>query len=189
VALGPHEVIEHQHPGRLAIRCTHAASTSAPALTPESPPGPGTVATADLFCIPGTRFVETTHPSYHVHARENIPPAARWAPTRPGHHGSLHARHGREEEGRAAAAETLDLCRGTGMRLHEIWATAALGEFELGLVEGYLTIGRHGDAQRVASWFLSATEAKGSRGHMPGRCAPRGYSPTKTVRLLPSSAR
>jgi DNA-binding CsgD family transcriptional regulator len=45
----------------------------------------------------------------------------------------LHARRGREEEGRAAAAEALDLCRGTGMRLQEIWATAALGELELGL--------------------------------------------------------
>jgi DNA-binding CsgD family transcriptional regulator len=106
----------------------------------------------------------------------------------------LHARRGREEEGRAAAAEALDLCRGTGMRLHEIWATAALGELELGLgdaaravvlfehhqqllddlvitdpdlspaaelVEGYLTIGRHGDAQRAASRFSAAAEAKG----------------------------
>jgi DNA-binding CsgD family transcriptional regulator len=106
----------------------------------------------------------------------------------------LHARRGREEEGRAAAAEALDLCQGTGMRLHEIWATAALGELELGLgdvaravvlfehnqellddlvitdpdlspaaelVEGYLTIGRHGDAQRAASRFSAAAEAKG----------------------------
>jgi len=106
----------------------------------------------------------------------------------------LHARRGRESEGRAAAAEALELCRGTGMRLHEIWATAALGELELGLgdaaravvlfehhqqllddlvitdpdlspaaelVEAYLTIGRHGDAQRVASRFSDAAEAKG----------------------------
>ena len=106
----------------------------------------------------------------------------------------LHARRGREEEGRAAAAEALSLCRGTGMRLHEIWATAALGELELGLgdaaravvlfehhqqllddlvitdpdlspaaelVEGYLTIGRHDDAQRAATRFSAAAEAKG----------------------------
>jgi len=106
----------------------------------------------------------------------------------------LHARRGREQEGRAAAAEALELCRGTGMRLHEIWATAALGELELGLgdaaraivlfehhqqllddlvitdpdlspaaelVEAYLTIGRHGDAQRIASRFSDAAEAKG----------------------------
>jgi DNA-binding CsgD family transcriptional regulator len=106
----------------------------------------------------------------------------------------LHARRGREEEGRAAAAEALELCRGTGMRLHEIWATAALGELELGLgnaaravvlfehhqqllddlvitdpdlspaaelVEGYLTIGRPGDAQRAAARFSAAAEVKG----------------------------
>jgi len=106
----------------------------------------------------------------------------------------LHARRGRETEARAAAAEALELCRGTGLRLHEIWATAALGELELALgdaaravvlfehhqqlidylvitdpdlspaaelVEGYLTIGRHGDAQRVASRFSAAARAKG----------------------------
>jgi DNA-binding CsgD family transcriptional regulator len=106
----------------------------------------------------------------------------------------LHARRGREEEGRAAASEALELCRETGTRLHEIWATAALGELELGLgdaaravvvfehhqrlldelvitdpdlspaaelVEGYLTLGRHDDAQRVASRFSAAAEAKG----------------------------
>lgn len=105
----------------------------------------------------------------------------------------LDARRGREEEGRAAAAEALELCQGMGMRLHEVWATAALGELELGLgnaaravvlferdqqqlddlvitdpdlspaaelVEGYLTLGRHGDAQRVASRFSAAAEAK-----------------------------
>jgi DNA-binding CsgD family transcriptional regulator len=80
------------------------------------------------------------------------------------------------------------------MRLHEIWAMAALGELELGLgdaaraivlfehrqqllddlmitdpdlspaaelVEAYLAVGRHGDAQRVASRFSAAAEAKG----------------------------
>ena len=106
----------------------------------------------------------------------------------------LHARRGREEEGRAAASEALELCGETGTRLHEIWATAALGELELGLgdaaravvvferhqqlldelvitdpdlspaaelVEAYLTLGRHGDAQLVASRFSAAAEAKG----------------------------
>ena len=55
----------------------------------------------------------------------------------------LDARRGREEEGRAAAAEALELCQGTGMRVHEIWATAALGELELGL----------GDAARAVVLF------------------------------------
>jgi DNA-binding CsgD family transcriptional regulator len=106
----------------------------------------------------------------------------------------LHARRGREEEGRAAASEALELSRGMGTRLYEIWATAALGELELGLgdaaravevfecqqrlldelvitdpdlspaaelVEAYLTIGRHSDAQRVASRFSAAAVAKG----------------------------
>jgi DNA-binding CsgD family transcriptional regulator/GNAT superfamily N-acetyltransferase len=45
----------------------------------------------------------------------------------------LHARRGRAQECRAGAGEALALCRGLGMGLHEIWATAALGELELGL--------------------------------------------------------
>jgi DNA-binding CsgD family transcriptional regulator len=45
----------------------------------------------------------------------------------------LQARRGREQECRACAAEALRLCRTLGMGLHEIWATAALGELELGL--------------------------------------------------------
>jgi DNA-binding CsgD family transcriptional regulator len=106
----------------------------------------------------------------------------------------LHARRGREADGRADAAEALKLSRGMGTRLHEIWATAALGELELGrgdaaravalfehqqqllddlmitdpdlspaaeLVEGYLTVGRAGDAQRAAARFSAATETKG----------------------------
>ena len=52
----------------------------------------------------------------------------------------LQARRGREEECRACAAEALRLCHGLGMRLHEVWATAALAELELGL----------GDAARAA---------------------------------------
>jgi DNA-binding CsgD family transcriptional regulator len=45
----------------------------------------------------------------------------------------LHARRGREFECRACAAEALELSPGLGTKLHEIWATAALGELELGL--------------------------------------------------------
>jgi DNA-binding CsgD family transcriptional regulator len=55
----------------------------------------------------------------------------------------LQARRGREQECRACAAEALGLCHQLGMRLHEIWATAALGELELGL----------GDAARAAGHF------------------------------------
>jgi DNA-binding CsgD family transcriptional regulator len=45
----------------------------------------------------------------------------------------LQARRGREQECRDCAAEALRLCRELGIRLHEIWATAALGDLELGL--------------------------------------------------------
>jgi DNA-binding CsgD family transcriptional regulator len=45
----------------------------------------------------------------------------------------LQARRGQAQECRAGAAEALDLCRGLGMALPEIWATSALGELELGL--------------------------------------------------------
>jgi len=45
----------------------------------------------------------------------------------------LQARRGREQECRTGAAEALALCRELGVALHEIWATAALGELELGL--------------------------------------------------------
>jgi len=45
----------------------------------------------------------------------------------------LQARRGQERDCRAGAAEALELCRGLGMALPEIWATAALGELELGL--------------------------------------------------------
>jgi DNA-binding CsgD family transcriptional regulator/tetratricopeptide (TPR) repeat protein len=106
----------------------------------------------------------------------------------------LHARCGREAGARADAAEALELCQGMGTRLYEIWATAALGELELGLgdaaravalfehqqqqldelmitdpdlspaaelVEGYLTVGRHDDAQRAAARFAATTQTKG----------------------------
>ena len=55
----------------------------------------------------------------------------------------LQARRGREQECRDCAAEALRLCRELGIRLHEIWATAALGDLELGL----------GDAARAAVHF------------------------------------
>ncbi|MGP7999524.1 MAG: AAA family ATPase [Streptosporangiaceae bacterium] len=45
----------------------------------------------------------------------------------------LQARRGQEQDCRASAAEVFQLCRRLGMRLFEIWATAALGELELGL--------------------------------------------------------
>jgi DNA-binding CsgD family transcriptional regulator len=45
----------------------------------------------------------------------------------------LQARRGREAECRAHAAEALELARALGLGLLEIWATAALGELELGL--------------------------------------------------------
>ena len=55
----------------------------------------------------------------------------------------LQARRGHEQECRDCAAEALRLCRELGIRLHEIWATAALGDLELGL----------GDAARAAVHF------------------------------------
>ncbi len=55
----------------------------------------------------------------------------------------LQARRGRERECRSGAAEALSLSRELGMGLHKIWATAALGELELGL----------GNAVRAAALF------------------------------------
>ncbi len=52
----------------------------------------------------------------------------------------LQARRGREQECRACATEALSLCDELGTGLYQIWATAALGELELGL----------GDAARAA---------------------------------------
>jgi DNA-binding CsgD family transcriptional regulator len=55
----------------------------------------------------------------------------------------LLARRGEEQECRSCAAEALSLCAELGTRLHEIWASAALGELELGL----------GDATAAAERF------------------------------------
>ncbi len=55
----------------------------------------------------------------------------------------LQGRRGREQECRAYVTEALALCHGVGIGLYEIWATAALGELELGL----------GDAAGAAEHF------------------------------------
>ena len=55
----------------------------------------------------------------------------------------LHGRRGREQQCRACATETLTLCHELGTGLLETWATAALGELELGL----------GDAAGAAGHF------------------------------------
>jgi DNA-binding CsgD family transcriptional regulator len=106
----------------------------------------------------------------------------------------LQARRGRDTECRSCADEALALSGAMGMRLSEVWATAALGELELGLgdaaravahledqqqlladlaitdpdlspaaelVDGYLKLGRHDDAQQAAGKFTAAADAKG----------------------------
>jgi DNA-binding CsgD family transcriptional regulator len=65
----------------------------------------------------------------------------------------LQARRGREQECRDCAAEALSLSHELGMGLFEIWATAALGELELGL----------GDTARAAVHFEHQQELL--RGH------------------------
>ena len=55
----------------------------------------------------------------------------------------LQAQRGREEETRRLAAEALELSAALGTRVYEVWATAALGELELG----------RGDAARAAEHF------------------------------------
>jgi DNA-binding CsgD family transcriptional regulator len=55
----------------------------------------------------------------------------------------LQARRGREQETRALVAEATALSEELGARLYEVWATAALGELELGL----------GDQARAAEHF------------------------------------
>ncbi len=60
----------------------------------------------------------------------------------------LDARRGREAECRTRAAEALSLADQLGTRLHAIWATAALGELELGL----------GEMATAARWFEGQRE-------------------------------
>lgn len=69
----------------------------------------------------------------------------------------LHARRGREQECRACAADALRLCEELGTRLHEIWATAALGELELGLGHAALAAERF-ERQRQLLGELGITD-------------------------------
>ncbi len=66
----------------------------------------------------------------------------------------LQARRGREAECRSCAGEALGLSRQLGTGLYEIWATAALGELELGL----------GDAARAAGHFEHQQRLLSERG-------------------------
>jgi DNA-binding CsgD family transcriptional regulator len=61
----------------------------------------------------------------------------------------LQARRGREQECRRCAAEALRLAAELGMRLHEVWATAALGELELGLGAAELAAGHFERMERL----------------------------------------
>jgi DNA-binding CsgD family transcriptional regulator len=61
----------------------------------------------------------------------------------------LQARRGRVAECRASAAEALSLCRELEMGLTRIWATAALGELELGLGDAASAAGHFGRQRRL----------------------------------------
>ena len=61
----------------------------------------------------------------------------------------LQARRGREQECRRCAAEALRLAAELGMRLHEVWATTALGELELGLGDAAQAAGHFERVQRL----------------------------------------
>jgi len=61
----------------------------------------------------------------------------------------LQARRGRETECRDCAAEALGLCGRLGIGLAEVWATAALGELELGLGEAARAAEQFGRLQRL----------------------------------------
>ena len=63
----------------------------------------------------------------------------------------LLARRGREQECRRCAAEALRLAAELGIRLHEIWATAALGDLELGLGDAAQAAGHFERLQRLLS--------------------------------------
>ncbi len=67
----------------------------------------------------------------------------------------LQARRGRESECHACVAEALELSPRLGTKLLEVWATAALGELELGL----------GDATAPPSGSRTAAAAAGPRDH------------------------
>ncbi len=63
--------------------------------------------------------------------------------------GWLQGRRGREAECRACIAEALELSSHLGTKLHEVWATAALGELELGLGDAARAADRFEDQQRL----------------------------------------
>jgi DNA-binding CsgD family transcriptional regulator len=70
----------------------------------------------------------------------------------------LLARRGRAAETRALVAEALTLPAGTGSRLREVWAAAALGELELGLGEA-ARAAEHFEHQRRLLRDLGITDA------------------------------
>jgi DNA-binding CsgD family transcriptional regulator len=61
----------------------------------------------------------------------------------------LQARRGREQECRRCATEALRLSAELGTRLYEVWATAALGELELGLGEAARAAGHFEQVERL----------------------------------------
>ena len=69
----------------------------------------------------------------------------------------LDARRGRAPECRASSAEALELCDRLGTRLHEVWATAALGELELGLGDMTAAV-EHFERQRELLRDLAITD-------------------------------
>ncbi len=93
----------------------------------------------------------------------------------------LQARRGRVEECRAHAAEALALCEQLGTRLHQVWASAALGELELGL----------GDAAGAAAQFELQQQLLGELGDhrrrsIAGSRARRGLPAARPRRCCPS---
>jgi DNA-binding CsgD family transcriptional regulator len=70
----------------------------------------------------------------------------------------LQARCGREQECRTCVTEALSLCHELGAALYEIWATAALGELELGLGNAARAAG-HFEQQQQLMGQLAITDA------------------------------
>ena len=70
----------------------------------------------------------------------------------------LQARHGAEEDCRTSAAEAIRLCADLGMGLPQIWATAALGELELGTGDVATALEHFQSLQRLLQ-ELSITDA------------------------------
>lgn len=70
----------------------------------------------------------------------------------------LEARRGRARECRALAAEARELSPRVGARMYEVWATAALGELELGLGDAARAIEQF-ERQRILLRDLGVTDA------------------------------